>query len=126
MPIYRLLQNVPMGPEDIRRLTTAYEQTLRTIGLVDRNDPIAEMIAKKIIEIAQTGVKDPAQLSALAIKEIGIRRGPRQLATSDHGDAQGQRLAVSHVSDIVGSFHLRRADLVSVSVGPAQHPLTEP
>jgi hypothetical protein len=72
MPIYRLLQNVPMGPEDIRRLTTAYEQTLRTIGLVDRNDPIAEMIAKKIIEIAQTGVKDPAQLSALAIKEIGI------------------------------------------------------
>jgi hypothetical protein len=55
MPIYRLLQNMPMGPEEINRLTTAYEQALRTIGLVDRNDPIAEMIAKKIIEIGQTG-----------------------------------------------------------------------
>jgi hypothetical protein len=33
---------------------------------------IAEIIAKKIIEIAQTGVRDPAQISALAIKEIGI------------------------------------------------------
>lgn len=29
-------------------------------------------IAKKIIEIAQTDVRDPAQISALAIKEIGI------------------------------------------------------
>jgi hypothetical protein len=72
MAIYRLLQNSPMGPEEIRRLEAAYEQTLRTIGLKDRNDPITEMIAKKVIEIAQTGVRDPAQISALAIKEIGI------------------------------------------------------
>jgi hypothetical protein len=39
---------------------------------VDRDDPITEMIARKIVEIAQTGVHDPAQLSAIAIKEIGI------------------------------------------------------
>jgi hypothetical protein len=50
----------------------AYEKTLRTIGLVDRDDPITEMIARKLIEIAQTGVQDPAQLSAMAIREIGI------------------------------------------------------
>jgi hypothetical protein len=62
-----------MGPEEIRRLTTAYEQTLRTIGLVDRNDPITELIAKKIIEIAQTGVREPADISALAIKELGVQ-----------------------------------------------------
>jgi hypothetical protein len=72
MPIYRLLQNVPMGPEEIARLTTAYEETLRTIGLVDRNDPITEMIARKIIEIGQTGVRDPILLSELTIKEMGI------------------------------------------------------
>jgi hypothetical protein len=54
-------------------LTTAYEQALRTIGLVDRNDPIAEMVAKKIIEIGQTGVHDPADISALAIKELGVQ-----------------------------------------------------
>jgi hypothetical protein len=72
MPIYRLLQNVPMGPEEIARLTMAYEETLRTIGLVDRNDPITEMIARKIIEIGQTGVRDPILLSELTIKEMGI------------------------------------------------------
>jgi hypothetical protein len=47
-------------------------KTLRIIGLVDRDDPITEMIARTIVEIAQTGVHDPAQLSAMAIKEIGI------------------------------------------------------
>ena len=72
MPIYRLLQNMPMGPEDIRRLTTAYEQALRTLGIVDRGDPLAELVARKIIEVAQTGICEPADISAQAIKEIGI------------------------------------------------------
>jgi len=30
------------------------------------------MIAKKIIEIAQTGIKDPAEISQLAIKDLGV------------------------------------------------------
>ncbi|QHO74222.1 hypothetical protein ACH79_17880 [Bradyrhizobium sp. CCBAU 051011] len=72
MPIYRLLQNMPMGPEEISRLTTAYEQALRAIGIVDRGDPLAELLAKKIIEVAQTGIREPADISARAIKEIGI------------------------------------------------------
>ena len=72
MPIYRLLQNMPMGPEDIRRLTAAFEQALRTLGIVDRGDPLAELLARKIIEVAQTGVREPADISAQAIKEIGI------------------------------------------------------
>jgi hypothetical protein len=72
MPIYRLLQNMPMGPEEISRLTTAYEQALRTIGIVDRDDPLAGLLARKIIEIAQTGVREPSDISTLAIKEIGI------------------------------------------------------
>ena len=73
MPIYRLLQNLPMGPDEIARLTAAYEQTLRTIGLTDRGDPFAEMIAKKIFEIGQRGAREPDQISALTIKELGIQ-----------------------------------------------------
>ena len=26
MPIYRLLQNLPMGPEEVNRMTTAFEK----------------------------------------------------------------------------------------------------
>ena len=70
MPIHHLLRNQPMG---ISRLTAAYEQALRGIGLVDRNDPLAEMVAKKVIAISQTGVREPAEISALAIEELGIQ-----------------------------------------------------
>ena len=72
MPIYRLLQNSPLGPEEIKVLTDAYERTLRKLGLVDRNDPIAELIAKKVIELGQRGVRDAKQLVELAIKELGV------------------------------------------------------
>ena len=51
-----------MGPEEISGLTTAYENALKTMGLVDRNDPIAEMVAKKIIEIGQTEFVIPPTL----------------------------------------------------------------
>jgi len=40
--------------------------------LVDRSDPLTELIAKKIIEVAQTGLKDPTKISAQALTELGI------------------------------------------------------
>jgi hypothetical protein len=72
MAIYRLLQNSPLGPEEISILTDAYERTLHALCLVDRNDPITDLIARKIIELAQRGVREAKQLSALAIKELGV------------------------------------------------------
>jgi hypothetical protein len=72
VPIYSLLQKLPMGPDEIRCLTTAYEQTLTTLCLKDRNDPLTELIAKKIIKIAQTGIKDPAEICERAIRELGV------------------------------------------------------
>jgi hypothetical protein len=72
MPIYRLLQNSPLGPEEIAVLTEAYEGTLRKLKLVDRNDPVTEMIAKKIIELGQRGVRQAEQLIELAMKELRI------------------------------------------------------
>jgi len=72
MPIHRLLQNSPLGPEEIAGLTDAYERTLRALSLVDRGDPIAELIARKVIELGKRGVRDPKQLSSLAIKELGV------------------------------------------------------
>jgi hypothetical protein len=72
MAIYRLLQNSPLGPEEIAVLTEAYEGTLRKLKLVNRNDPITEMIARKIIELGQRGVRQAEQLIELAMKELGI------------------------------------------------------
>lgn len=43
---------------------------MRALCVKDRDDPLTEMIAKKIVKIAQTGISEPAEISALAIKEL--------------------------------------------------------
>jgi hypothetical protein len=70
MAIYRLLQKSAFGPEEIERMTTAYEDALRVLGLTDRADPLTEILAKKIIEIAQTGERDPAKIRDKAVAAI--------------------------------------------------------
>jgi hypothetical protein len=70
--IYRLLQNLPLGPEELKRLADAYERTLIALRLKDRDDPLTQIIAKKIIEVGQTGLKDPEQISSRAIEELGL------------------------------------------------------
>jgi hypothetical protein len=72
MAIYKLIQNTPLGPDEIQRLVAAYEETLRTLGLKERDDPITQIIAKKVFEMAQTGIEDPSEISKLAIKQLGI------------------------------------------------------
>jgi hypothetical protein len=71
MTIYRLLQYAPLGPDDIGCLVAAYEQTLLALGLKPRSDPITHLVARKVIEIAQTGVRDSREVARIAIRELG-------------------------------------------------------
>jgi hypothetical protein len=70
MPIRRLLRTGNLGPEQVERLELAFNRALQEIHLVDRDDPIAEIVAKKVIEIGETGVRDPAEISAIAVKQL--------------------------------------------------------
>jgi hypothetical protein len=70
VPIYRLLRNSAFLPEDVQRLGEAYEQALKESRLVDRNDPLAETVAQHIIEVAQTGERDPGRICALALEQM--------------------------------------------------------
>ena len=73
MAIYKLMQNSVFEPEDIERLVTAYEQTLRALRLKDRSDPLTQLVAEKIIAIGRLGIEDPAEISKLALKELTTR-----------------------------------------------------
>jgi hypothetical protein len=73
MAIYRLLQNSAFGPEQIHSMTTAYEDTLDVLGLAHRTDSVTEIVAKKVIEIARTGERDPRQIRLRTIAELGLR-----------------------------------------------------
>ena len=72
MAIYRLLQEEAWDQADIERLTAAYEAALAKLRLVDRTDPLTELIAKKIIEVTRNGEQDPASICARAVKELGV------------------------------------------------------
>jgi hypothetical protein len=51
-------------------LSTAFEEALRELKLVDRTDPATLLVAKRIIELAQQGERDPIRLREGAIKGI--------------------------------------------------------
>jgi hypothetical protein len=75
MTIHTLLKNTTFGPEEIERLVTAYEKTLRALGLNNRSDPITQLVAEKIIAVGRLGVEDPAEISKLALEELASRGG---------------------------------------------------
>jgi hypothetical protein len=74
MTIRRLLRNDGLrAPEETERLDRAYRYALRSLYLVDRNDPVTEIVAKAVIEIDATGVRDPMEISKIAVKQLGIQ-----------------------------------------------------
>jgi hypothetical protein len=70
MPVTRLLQNTAFDPETIRVISDVFEKALIDLGLTDRTDPLAELLAKKIIEAAQTGERDPLRIYQRAIDSL--------------------------------------------------------
>jgi hypothetical protein len=73
-PIYRLLQNMPMGPEEIDRLTTAYEQALRTLGMSTEVTHWLNWVAQGKSSKSHRLACEPSDISAaLAVQEIDIR-----------------------------------------------------
>lgn len=71
MPINRLLKDAKRTPEDIERLNQAFALALSLLGLVDRNDPICEMVARKVIEIDAAGTHKPEKVAKLAVARLG-------------------------------------------------------
>src|SRR6516162_3829386 len=66
MPIRPLLEDErsAFGPDEINAITSAFEQTLRELRLVDRRDPAVAIVARRIIEFAKGGERDPARLAS--------------------------------------------------------------
>ena len=72
MTIRRLIQNLAFNQDDIERLAAAYEEALRVLHISDRDDPINEVVAQRIIEGARAGVRDPKALCKMAVKDLMV------------------------------------------------------
>jgi hypothetical protein len=71
MPINRLLKEGKFRPEEVERLNRAFALALDLLGLVDRNDPICELVARKIIEVGARDTHEPEEIAKLAVAQLG-------------------------------------------------------
>jgi len=49
---------------------TAFSKTCDALGLTDRTDPITALVAEKIVELAQRGLRNPTAIHMLAMREL--------------------------------------------------------
>jgi hypothetical protein len=73
MPPHRLIEGAAFEPETIALLIQAYEAAVMLVGK-DQPLPVLETIAKRILEIAGSGERDPRTLVEHAIR--GVERFP--------------------------------------------------
>lgn len=70
MPIRRFLDNRPFEPETIKEMSLALERVCEAMGLRPVDDALTRMVAQKIIELAQRGIKGADELQRLALREF--------------------------------------------------------
>ena len=77
MPLTPYLREAVFDPKAIEAMTAAFEAVCDSFKLLNRDDPITEIVARKVIEVAGTGERDPErirELVLLALNESGERR----------------------------------------------------
>lgn len=70
MPITTFIDGMSFDPETRRVIGVAFEMTCVALRLSDRGDPANEIIARRIVEFAKTGERNPDLLCEGVLKEF--------------------------------------------------------
>ena len=70
MPIRPFLSGQPFDPETIDRMSEALQSVCETLSLKMVDDAATRLVARKIIELAQRGVRDVATLRTMTLSEF--------------------------------------------------------
>jgi hypothetical protein len=70
MPIRPFLSGRGFDPETIREMSLALEGVCETLGLRVIDDAATRVVAAKIIELTQRGVRGVGALQAMTVKEF--------------------------------------------------------
>jgi len=70
MPIYKLIQRGVFPPELVAIMGEVFEDILKTLNLTDRNDAVTQLVAHKVVELAQNGERDRGRLKQLTLEAI--------------------------------------------------------
>jgi hypothetical protein len=69
MTIRKYTSGATFGPETIKDMTAAFERIRTVLKLEDPDDPLVEVVAKKIISLASQGIFDPKEIERLVIAD---------------------------------------------------------
>jgi hypothetical protein len=66
-PINQLLKDSKINRDDVELLSAAFRLALHELKLLVRNDPVCDIVARKVIETAKYGARDPQEIAGRAI-----------------------------------------------------------
>lgn len=72
MPITPFLSGQAFSPEAIQVMAYAFTQACDRLGLHDRRDQVTELVAEKVIFLAQSGVSDPQELLKRTLEAFDV------------------------------------------------------
>ena len=72
MAIYRLFSREPFSPSEQAQLAAAYECALEKLHLKNRDDPVTEVVAEKILDVFKAGDHDPQHVCDTVLKQLGL------------------------------------------------------
>jgi hypothetical protein len=70
MSIRPFLSSQAFDPETIAKMSEALQSVCDTLSMKVVDDAATRLVARKIIELAQRGVRDAAALRAMTLKEF--------------------------------------------------------
>jgi hypothetical protein len=70
VPITPFLKGQAFDPELVNAMGVAFSKTCDALGLAQRTDPITALVAEKIIELAQRGLRNPTAMHHMAMAEL--------------------------------------------------------
>lgn len=70
MPIRAFLAGQEFDPETITVMSAALESVCKTLDLSLVDDPATRLVAQKIVELTQRGIRDATVLSAATLTEL--------------------------------------------------------
>ena len=75
MPITPFLAHQAFDPEIVETMSAAYLAACDALHLKVGDDPTTRVVAEKVINLAQRGIRDPIMLRTMTLKEFGSNDG---------------------------------------------------
>ena len=70
MSIHKLLRHAAFNAEALQAMGKAYDALLVDLAITDRNDPLTQIIAKDVIQVASFGVRDAEEIRAEGLERF--------------------------------------------------------